>query len=315
MQEHLIVKPIKVQTAKAAIEERDADFKVNTIAYLGGGSSSAFVVNNSLLVKFPKLIPADSAYLDFMRNFDKESKLYNLFSKRLSPHRIIHPLASLPGPTKHFRGPIFTYELFHGREIAKQKLGTQGQIRLGKLLGDFLTKLHTTPLQVAKKLGLPIMGCHEINKGWHSQYRKITTRVFPLLNTTERNWVKHIYLDFFKSAGQHAFKPTLIHGDLGAENILAPSKMRHLQVIDWEDMAVGDPVADFCIWYQTFGAEFLDTMLENYRRKVDSGFIQRVKFYADRLPMTYFLLYKYTGNKHFLTYAKKYLHKLMERHR
>jgi aminoglycoside phosphotransferase (APT) family kinase protein len=101
------------------------------------------------------------------------------------------------------------------------------------------------------------------------------------------------------------------HGDFGAENVLVPIGFARLQVIDFEDACWGDPVADFCVWYQSHGEKFLKDLMSACGGPIDEQFPARVKFYAARLPVIYFGLYKKSRNTNFLTYARSYLERVM----
>lgn len=309
MQEDQIVKPINLSQAKEVVFERLPDLKVKSIKYLGGGSSSAFSINNELIVKFPKLDFDGQQYADFLQAFRREVKLNKIVSKIVKPHEIITPLEQVLGPTQNFAGPIFLYQLFSGTEVEKYRFTSSEKEKLVILLGDFLKKLHSVNLNQTLFIGLSKVTLEDIKIGWHKQYVYYKRNVFPLLKSNEVQWFTALYEDFLADSAKMKLKVVLTHGDFGPENVLVPKEFNRLQIIDFEDMALADPVLDFCVWYQHFGTSFVNQMLESYG-KVDKYFLMRVKFYSSRLPLIYFDLYRKSGNKKFLTFARKFLKKI-----
>lgn len=306
MQEDLIVTPIKTSLAKRVIGKRLPELTVRSIRYLGGGSSSAFSINDALIAKFPKLGFEGQHYGDFLELFRREKALNAVASELVLPHEIIKPLEQLPGPTSDFPGPIFLYQYFSGAEVAKGRFTPVKKNKLAALLGDFLAKLHAIETNQAVAFGLSNVSSEEIKTGWHRQYKYYRQKVFHLLKPSELQWFTALYEEFLKKTAAMKPKVVLTHGDFGPENVLVPKEFNRLQVIDFEDMALGDAATDFCVWYWHFGSRFVSRMLRNYRA-VDRDFLVRIGFYARRLPLIYFDLYEKSGNKKFLRFARELL--------
>jgi aminoglycoside phosphotransferase (APT) family kinase protein len=310
MQEHLLVKPVSLAAARNVIRGRILDIAAGKIMYLGGGSSSAFSVDDRLVVKFPKLGHQHQRYDHFVKQFAREQALYKSLSARVSPDEVVTPIAMIARPWLGFSGPIFTYKYLAGTQVAKMELASKQKRRLAHLLGRFLTKLHS--IRKINIPGIPKITPESIRLGWNEQYETVKRDVMPLLNRTERNWMAGLYDSYLSGAGMHPPRVVFSHGDFGAENVLVPKRFDRLQVIDFENVCWGDPVGDFCVWYQSYGEKFLEDMLTSYGGRIDKHFGARVRFYAGRLPVVYFGLYKKSGNRNFLAYARRYLGQVMQ---
>ena len=310
MQEHRLVKPVSLAAARKVIHGRIPDLAAGKIKYLGGGSSSAFSVDDRLVVKFPKIGDQHQRYDHFVKQFAREQALHKSLSKRVSPDEVVTPLAMIARPASGFPGPIFTYQYFAGTQVAKMELASTQKRRLAHLLGRFLTMLHS--MHKTNIPGIPKIAPESIRLGWNRQYETVKRDVMHLLNRAESKWMARLYESYLSGAGMHPPPVVFSHGDFGAENVLVPKAFDRLQVIDFENVCWGDPVGDFCAWYQNYGEKFLEEMLTAYGGRIDEHFGARVRFYADRLPVTYFGLYKKSGNRSFLAYARRYLGHVMK---
>lgn len=311
MQEHRLVKPVSLAAARIVIQARIPALAAGKIKYLGGGSSSVFSIDDRLIVKFPKIIDQHSRYDHFVKQFARERALHKLLSARVSPDDIATPLAMIARLASGFPGPIFTYKYFAGTEVAKMDLASMQQRRLARKLGRFLTALHS--IRRLNIPGLARITPESIRLGWNRQYQTVKRDVMPLLNRAEKNWMAGLYESFLSGPGMHPPPVVFSHGDFCAENVLVPKSFARLQVIDFENARWADPVGDFCMWYQAYGEKFLEEMLNAYGVGIDEHFRARVRFYAGRLPVTYFGLYRKSGNRNFLSYARNYLGQVMKR--
>jgi aminoglycoside phosphotransferase (APT) family kinase protein len=73
----------------------------------------------------------------------------------------------------------------------------------------------------------------------------------------------------------------LIHNDLAAEHALIdPSTQAITGIIDWSDLAIGDPALDFAGLYHWAGDAFVEQVLAAYARPVEEGVRHRARFLA-----------------------------------
>src|SRR5512140_1583027 len=108
--------------------------------------------------------------------------------------------------------------------------------------------------------------------------------VTPALFAPTRAWVA-ASRDAFLAELARAERPlALSHHDLALEHILVdPSGERVTGVIDWGDLALGDPALDFAGFAGACDAATLAALLAAYG-SVDDGFLRRAAWYARLAP-------------------------------
>ena len=150
-------------------------------------------------------------------------------------------------------------------------------------VANFLKELHSIRFRGARFKGMPRYPSEEWFRTLKQQYRKIRRIVYPVLGTrlrssSEKFW--HNLLSEFRDAD---FEPTLIHGDLGGENILFdPTSVRLTGIIDWSYMQISDPALEFAHLF-IYKSELGEEVLKHYRME-ESDFKKRVQLYVDSEP-------------------------------
>lgn len=313
--EDLLVKPINIEIARKTVEER-TNKKVIQIRYLGGGSFSAFFIKNekneSFVAKFPKM--AD----EVVHKMHYEKKVTDLIQQYVLPHKIVHQIDYFEQGSSSFAYPIATYKYFHGEQIEKLQLTWENDSKkvekLAELLGDFNSKLHRIEYSKFKEFKElhEIQSSVEIKKSWFQSYESNKQNVFPILTDKEKKWSQGMFESFLEKIDKINAEPVLCHGDFDDSNILISGTFDKLQVIDFEEICIGDPVTDFCSWLDPqYGEKFVKIMIENYTGCVDEYFFERTKFYYDRLPFIYFNFGVEKGDLNFIKWGRNLLHERM----
>ena len=115
------------------------------------------------------------------------------------------------------------------------------------------------------------------------QYRKVRRIVYPLLDTRLRERSEEFWQKLLSEFRDSSFEPTLIHGDLGTENILSePASVRLTGILDWGYMQIGDPALEFAHLFM-HKSELGEEVLKQYRMR-GSNFNKRVQWYVDSEP-------------------------------
>ncbi len=250
------------------------DLAIQSYAAINDGwDSFVLAVNNNLIFRFP-------------RTSDGEATLRR-------------EIALLPvlGPTLPLAIPRFSYihqadasypHLFVGYPlIAGEPLptsfGLEQQSAVAKQLGGFLTALHRFPVERAVEQGV----LRRDFAGWQAEYQSFHQRAvqeitMPLLTASERAAVERLWADFFSGLGQQPFTPTLCHNDLDRKHIIFNAQSGRVSgVIDWGDVVVRDPAADFTGLRGGVSDGFARQVLAAYDGLVDPYFWARSRFYAD----------------------------------
>jgi len=109
-------------------------------------------------------------------------------------------------------------------------------------LGRFLYDLHLMPPEY---VGLRGATASEVLTAMRAELDGFRDRVLPLLEAEESAEVDSRFAAFVDDDDLWRFAPCLTHRDLGPEHVLVSSTGDLAGVLDWEELGVDDPVADF----------------------------------------------------------------------
>lgn len=173
----------------------------------------------------------------------------------------------------HFAG----YEKLTGvPAIATEPPAADPGGRQARVLGVFLSSLHAFPVETAVALDVPTCPAalllEEVREETLSDLHRVR-EVLP--DAPEADWRR-----FFERPPDGAgVTPVLVHGDLAAEHILIdPDAEEITGIIDWSEVAVGDPaidVAGLCHWG---GTGLAAAVLSHYRPRPDDGLLARARY-------------------------------------
>ena len=156
-------------------------------------------------------------------------------------------------------------------------------------LAAFLTALHRFPLARAVERGVPPGSWANWRRSWLDFRAGIERDLASLLLPGERRALSRFWDAFIAELEGAGHPVTLIHHDLGLEHILvAPDGSRLTGVIDWGDVAIGDPAIDFTPFATHYEAAVVEALLREYGREVDAGFTRRAAWYGRCAPFHQF---------------------------
>jgi aminoglycoside phosphotransferase (APT) family kinase protein len=159
------------------------------------------------------------------------------------------------------------------RWIAGEPIGPGADARN---VAAFLSALHRFPVERAAELGVERGDWARKTAELLEDFRR---RVVPLLDAPERALAVHRFDAFLAAPESFAFRPALIHGDLGPGHLLCAPDGHLVGVIDWTDARIGDPALDFAWLLTGLGPRFGDDLLAAYDGEVGAGFRERAGFY------------------------------------
>jgi aminoglycoside 2''-phosphotransferase len=155
---------------------------------------------------------------------------------------------------------------------------------LARQLAEFLSALHSFPMEEAARRGVPGGGADDWRREYAAFYAEVSEQVLPLLNAAEQSGVSALWEGYLDDDANFAFAPAFIHRDLGAEHILVDPEGRLTGVVDWGDAAIGDPAIDFTGLYRDVGQQVTEQVLDHYRQPREPSFWCRIRFYRDIIP-------------------------------
>ena len=266
---------------RALIARHFPDLLVTSMAPLPhvgwGGDSDAWLVNGALVFRFPRT-PAVAAQLAV------EACLLPALTPSL-PLRI--PDFEYVARDAATSLPIFVgYLAIAGEPMTPALLNERGPAdqdasTLASSIAGFLTALHGWPVEQARACGVAEEREPERT---YALFDRVRDRVYPLLAPALRAWTDHLFGDALADPRLWDHTPALVHGDLSADHILFDRATRTLAgIIDFGDMAVGDPLGDF-VGLAPYGKAFLEAVLAAYARPLGVAARDRLAFYRRRLP-------------------------------
>ena len=170
------------------------------------------------------------------------------------------------------------YRKIPGARFSPEKfvLFTKSQkTRLIKLLADFLTCLHNFQFDHQYLSTAPYGG----GDFWHDLWLAVRDD----LSMSTRKKAEQYFTDAIEKINAIPFEKTLIHADLGTNNILIDFNKNSLSgIIDFGDLCLGDPAADFAGFYRNFGHQFTEELISGYQRSIEANFWLRIDYESKR---------------------------------
>lgn len=144
----------------------------------------------------------------------------------------------VPEPTHvDLDGPAIAYRKIDGVPLDEAPDGMWPE-RLGRFLYD----LHLMPPEY---VGLRGGTAADVRDTMRSELAQFRDEVLPLLEPEESAHIASAFTAFVDDDQLWRFAPCLTHRDLGPEHVLVSRSGDLAGVLDWEELAVDDPVADF----------------------------------------------------------------------
>lgn len=248
------------------------DIKKHEIEFLYHGTFNVFEVKKKYIFRFPDSIFRN---IDGIKMIEREIKILNLI-ERYVPYPIPDPIYfSIENDN-----PFIGYEKIEGRTLSHylEKGSRKQKIKIAKQIGFFLSHLHSDKVYDAFLNETEEEYSPEQYKlEWYNYYQNIQKVIFPLMNSTQREWLTKLFKNFLERKENFYFKPVLIHGDFDTSNILIDPKTFEITgIIDFEDSRIYDPAADFLFFRE--GSLFLQHIISSYQRDIDFSFKERMKF-------------------------------------
>jgi aminoglycoside phosphotransferase (APT) family kinase protein len=239
--------------------------------WLGEGCDSiAFEVNGRWVFRFPK---SD----DTVRQHEIEWAMLPLLSRRLA---IAVPQVRFHGrPSPVFSRPFIGYPKLPGDPVIRL---AQADVPFDVVLepvAQFLSDLHAFPVGEAMRCGVPVQALTVLIDEIRLDALDELPRILEIVpDAPVDDW--RTFMDAGVSCTS-AHSPTLIHNDFAAEHILFDVQTQQVTgVIDWSDMAIGDPIADFAGLFHWGGEPFAEAVLRHYTGRVEAQHLDCARYMA-----------------------------------
>lgn len=227
-----------------------------------------FIVKNKTVFRFPRydwVSKKGNGQIMFAKQFKRVSNL------------------SIPLPIKKdTKGLVYlTYDLITGDPLKPYWLSRKSRFVQNKLatqLGQFIRKLHSFPLTKAEKIGV-----RRHNHGiLNTKIIKIFESSFKSkIPVTQWKWIMNRIKEINKLMQYSDYKETVIHRDIAPQHILVNRSKKNLSgIIDFGDLAIGDPALDF-FRLNIYSKSFVHQVRKSYGIFQDKNFLEREQAYRD----------------------------------
>lgn len=255
------------------------DRDVRSLAYLGAGDfCHAYLLNGAEVVRVPRHEAADRA-------LEKEACLMPGLAPRL-------PVA-VPVPTyvrcRDGRASFAVHDRISGTELTVtlwRGLPEPARAELARGVGRFLQSLHGLDRESGHACGVEVIDHRARARRLRRELRdEGGSRLPPSL----REELDGSLARYLSSGEAWRYDATLLHADVGPGHVLVDVERAEVTgVIDWGDVAIGDPARDFIFLYEDWGSEFLALALEGYGLETTARLRPRVQlqYLIDQLDWT-----------------------------
>ncbi|HEY5463790.1 MAG TPA: aminoglycoside phosphotransferase family protein [Hanamia sp.] len=256
------------------------DYIISSIKKTGeGDNSKAFIINEEYIFRFPKSKDAKTQMRKEIAVLPKIKPLLNIsipifefisFETNFAGHKIIP-------------GVPLTFKIYNSLHKKNQGLIQQS-------LANFLSQLHHIDLSKFKDCHLETMDPKE--EYWDN-FRKAQKLIYPHISKNKRNIITKIFTEYLSNQNNFNYTPALIHNDFSKDHILFDTaKQQIMGIIDFGDMALGDPDYDFMYLLDEFGEEFLKKVFKIYHPKNKKEVMKKLCFFSLTNKLQIILVYK-----------------------
>ncbi len=162
------------------------------------------------------------------------------------------------------------------RGIVSALDATSRDVIVGQVV-EFLKELRNFSTATAQKEGIVVRDLQKfVTKIWE-EYRGGYSLHF---DAREQKKLVTLCTKYLNDEENFAYKPCLVHADLGPEHILYDSESGKITgVIDWSDMIITDPAFEMQDLFQNYGEDFTRLVLLGIGERADYG-IERARFFT-----------------------------------
>lgn len=260
------------QQALHIITSHYPNISEDNISFTQGNDHYVFVVNNKVVFRFPKVLRyIDPKRANFLKLLASETSL-NL--PKIEIHKdektgITYEVNKfLPGVSFY---PSIASTFSHNELMT-----------IAQKLGDFLTTVHSFPIEKARELTLDEMNPNDFwaymeqNPNAFPKFKKL---VYPHVSREEQAWIENLFTEYIALIKEKPFQTRVLHADMWTFHIIVDPDNHTLSgVIDfWGRIA--DPANDFKA-FEYYGEDFVKEVYKYYTLAIDKNFNKRRLFYT-----------------------------------
>jgi aminoglycoside 2''-phosphotransferase len=260
----------------------DRGISVHSIACNDQGQNNHIIeVNGEWIFKFPRHEGA-------ARVMKRECSLLRAIAPYI--HGLQIPVPEVPVPE------FSVHRKIQGTSMSRAQfdlLSHSEQLAAARQIAAFLRELHSVPEYLLLSECIPLSTADKAY--WQDFLRRMEIHVFPHIRPDAAAEIRTAFSRFLGNSVNFQFTPVLVHGDLGAVNIIYEKSDGHSDsagrvsgVIDFGQTCLGDPAADIAslICPRSFGDGFADLLRQVWEEDVDFDILlARARFYISTFAL------------------------------
>jgi aminoglycoside phosphotransferase (APT) family kinase protein len=268
-------RPLDERLVRALLADRYPDLPVRDVRFLAEGwDSQAFEIDGTWVFRFPKRA-------DIQNDLRVEASLLPHLATHLARVGVRIPVFDFVGQPSD----LFPY-LFAGYRKLIGVQGTELPVdevpvdRLCTQLGAALAAVHAFPVERARALGVPE---ELVSRRLGVMRDRALARLSDAAPALDAAVVAsaRAALTPALTPPEFAGQPVLVHNDLHEEHFLFDLATRDLVgIIDWGDVALGDPAVDLCGVFAWLGMPAAARLAAAYGAALDPGALERTRYRA-----------------------------------
>jgi len=248
-------------------------YPVSSIKKMGeGDNSKAYIINKNYLFRFPK---RKEVKKQLQREIAVLPKIKSSLNLSIPHFEFISQDTNFVG-YKMIPGKPFTLETYNCLNKKQQEYVHQS-------IGNFLFKLHHINLQTLNNCNLEIMNPFE---EYSDNFTEAEKYIYPHISKNKQKIITLLFSQYLNNPENFNYTPALIHNDFSKDHILfntvnqptCPVGRQITGIIDFGDIAIGDPDYDFMYLLDEFGEEFLKEIFKTYNPKNKKKLMQKLYF-------------------------------------
>lgn len=251
-----------------SIQKDFPNFNISSIQKIGeGDNSKAFSVNEKYVFRFPK---SKEAKVQMQREIAVLPIIKPFLNIQIPEFKFIPPNNKYAGH-KIIRGRPLTAEIYHS-----SKKNIQESVR--RSIGNFLLQLHHIDLSLLEDCNLETMNLKE---EYAENFEEAQDFIYQKISKTKRKTITQLFSTYLDDAENFKYDAVLIHGDFSKDHILIDTVNKGITgIIDFGDIALGDPAYDFMYLLDEFGEDFLNGIFKIYKPVDKNKLMRKLIFFS-----------------------------------
>ena len=293
-----------------SIQKDFPNFNISSIQKIGEGDNrKAFSVNGEYVFRFPK---SEEAKVQMQREIAVLPIIKPFFNIQIPEFKFLSPNNKYAGH-KIIRGSPLTAEIYHSL-----KKNTRESIQHS--IAQFLFQLHHIDLSLLIDYKLETMNLKE---EYSENLEQAQDFIYRKISKTKRETITQLFSTYLGDAENFKYDAVLIHNDFSKDHILFNTANQHppeqviragiTGIIDFGDIALGDPAYDFMYLLDEFGEDFLNGIFKIYKPIDKNKLIRKLIFFSLANKVQIIIMEKETNDAEALKEAYASLDKWLDK--